>query len=425
MRSRLAGFTLLLGLLTVSGGALHADGTVAFRGDWTGKSSATGLPTTWDGDNNIVWKQNLPGPGTSTPIVVDGRIYVTCYTGYAESIDDPGNKEDLVRHIVWLDRATGKILGTKSFKAKMPESDYRPGNDSKHGYASSTLTTDGERIYAFFGISGVYCLDRDGSEVWRADIGSGTHGWGSATSPLLYENLVIINASIESKSMIALDKTTGKEVWRAGGIASCWASPVIVDAGVGKKEIVLNVPKRLTGYDPATGEELWYCDGIPDSYICPSAIAEGNVAYAIGGRKNTAIAVRAGGRGDVNESHVLWRTGKGSNVSSPVYLDGYLYWFHEQKGVAICLNAENGEVVYEERLDPRPDLIYSSVLAADGKLYGLSQVNGTYVLAAKPEFEQLAVNKLGDDSSRANASPIVSGGQILLRTDKAIYCIGK
>ncbi len=188
---------------------------------------------------------------------------------------------------------------------------------------------------------------------------------------------------------------------------------------------MLNTPKRIIAYDPVTGKELWNCDGVPDSYICPSVIADGNVVYAIGGRKNTAIAVRAGGRGDVTDSHVLWRARKGSNVSSPVYLDGYLYWFHEQKGVALCLDAKTGEVMYEERLDPRPGLIYSSVLAADGKLFGLSQDKGTYVLAAGPEFKQLALNTLGDDSSRANACPIVSDGQILLRTDKAIYCIAK
>ncbi len=423
MRSRLPGFTLVFGLLAVSSGLLHADDNTAFRGDWSGTSSATGLPTTWDGSSNIVWKQTLPGPGTSTPIVIDGRIYLTCYSGYAESIDNPGTKEDLVRHIVCLERASGKILGTKAFKATMPESDYSGGNNTKHGYASSTLTTDGERIYAFFGISGVYCLDLRGNEIWRTEVGMGTHGWGSATSPILYKNLVIVNASIECDSMIALDKMTGKEAWRVEGISKCWASPVLVDAGGGKQEVVLNVPKRLTGYDPATGQELWHCVGIPDSYVCPSVIAEGNIAYAIGGRKNTAIAVRTGGRGDVTDSHVLWRIGKGSNVTSPVYVDGHLYWIHE-RGTAICVNAENGDVVYEQRVEPKPDLVYASVLAADGKLYGLSRQDGTYVLAAKPEFEQLAVNKLGDDSSRANACPIVSDGQILLRTDKAIYCIG-
>ncbi len=165
MRSRHFGSLLLLGLLTLLSTSSFAADNFAFRGDWTGKSDATGLPTTWDGDTNIVWKQDLPGPGTSTPIVLGDRIYLTCYTGYAESIDDPGNKEDLVRHLVWLDRASGKIVGTKSFKAKMPESDYEGGNNTKHGYASSTLTTDGKCIYAFFGISGVLCFDLDGNEL--------------------------------------------------------------------------------------------------------------------------------------------------------------------------------------------------------------------------------------------------------------------
>ena len=194
---------------------------------------------------------------------------------------------------------------------------------------------------------------------------------------------------------------------------------------VTKQEIVLNVPNTLTGYDPRTGEKLWYCEGIPDGYLCPSVIGEGDVAYAIGARKNSAMAVRTGGRGDVTESHVLWRTNKGSNVSSPVYVDGHLYWFHESRGTAICVDAKTGEVVFEERLEPRAGLIYASVLAADGKLYALSQNRGTYVLAARPEFQQLAVNVFADDNSRANASPVVSDGQILLRTDKALYCLGK
>lgn len=414
-----------LGLLLVLAGSSRAGQCVAFRGDWSGRSDATGLPTTWSESSNIVWKQELPGPGTSIPVVVDGRIYLTCYTGYAESIEDPGNMEDLVRHLVCLDRESGKILWTKSFKAKMPESEYRGSNNTRHGYASSTPATDGEHLYIFFGKSGVFCFDLEGNQIWHRDVGSGINGWGSATSPLLYKNLVIVNASIESSSLIALDKKTGEEVWKAGDINKCWASPVLADTESGKKEIVLNVPEKLTGFDPDTGEKLWYCEGIPDSYVCPTTIVEGNVTYTIGGRKNTAIAVKTGGRGDVNESHVLWRISKGSNVSSPVYLDGYLYWFHESRGTALCVNAANGDVVYEERIEPKPKLIYASVLAADGKLYGLSQEDGTYVLAAKPAFEQLAVNVFADDGSRANASPVVSEGQILLRTDKALYCIGK
>jgi hypothetical protein len=145
--------------------------------------------------------------------------------------------------------------------------------------------------------------------------------------------------------------------------------------------------------------------------------------YAIGGRKNTAIAVRAGGRGDVTETHRLWETGKGSNVSSPVYRAGHIYWVHESRGIAYCLNATTGETVYEKRLTPRPRLIYSSVTFGDGKLYCLSQDLGTYVIAAQPEFELLAHNVL-DDDTRANASIVVSDSQLLLRNDRHLYCIG-
>jgi len=420
--------TLLIGFIGCVANHAVAENWPQFRGPGgLGTATAKNLPTDWDAQKNIVWKQALPGPGTSSPIVWNGRVYVTSYSGYAESMDNPGDMKKLVRHIVCLDRKTGAIIWEKTFKAKMPESEYSPGNDSKHGYASSTPVTDGAHLFVFFGISGVYCLDMDGDVVWNHDVGSGTHGWGSGTSPVLYKDMVIVNASVESKSLIALDKTTGTEVWRAEGTKGCWSSPCLATVG-DRQELVLNLPSKsghkLTGYDPDTGKELWHCKGIPDGYTCPTVIAHDDIVYAIGGRRNTAIAVRAGGHGDVTESHVLWTTSKGSNVASPVYVDGYLYWFHEMRGMAYCLDAKTGKVVYEERLTPRPGLIYASVTAADGKLYGVSREHGTYVVAAKPEFEQLAVNVFQDDESRANASIAVTDNQLLLRTDKAIYCIG-
>ena len=403
----------------------------AWGGDWTqfrgpgggGIAEATNLPTAWDAQKNIVWKTELPGLGTSSPVILGTRIYLTCYSGYGESIKKPGDMQDLMRHLVCLDRQSGKILWTKDFTPKLPESKYRSGNDSRHGYASSTLATDGKRLYAFFGISGVYGFDLDGNTLWHTDVGSGTHGWGSGTSPLLYKNLVIVNASIESESLVALNKDSGKIVWRTPDIKRCWSSPLLVQVG-DKQELVLNAPHKLIGLDPDTGKQLWHCNGIPDGYICPTGITHGDVVYAIGGRKNTAIAVRAGGRGDVTQTHVLWTTDRGSNVSSPVYLDGYLYWCHESRGRAYCLDAKTGKIVYEESLTPRPGLIYSSFTAADGKLYAPSQEKGTYVVAAKPEFQQLAVNRFQDDASRTNGSIAVSNNQLIMRTDKAIYCIG-
>jgi outer membrane protein assembly factor BamB len=405
--------------------ASQAEDWTQFRGvDGSGKSDAKDLPATWDSSQNVIWKAALPGLGTSSPIILGSHVYLTCYSGYAESIENPGAMEELMRHLVCVDRDSGKILWSKEFKPKLPESEYVGGNSTRHGYASSTLTTDGEKLYAFFGASGVYGLDLDGNILWQTDVGSGTHSWGSATSPVLYKGLLIVNASIESESLVALDKDTGEEAWRTSGIKKCWSSPILVNVG-GKQEVVLNVPNRLTAYDPASGKELWSCEGIPDGYVCPSVVAHDGVVFAIGGRKNTAIAVRAGGRGDVTSTHVIWRVGKGNNVTSPVYLDGHLYWFHESRGIAYCLDAKTGDVVYEEKLEPRPGLLYASITAADGKLYAPSQDNGTYVIAAKPQFKQLAVNQFQDDPSRTNAGIAVANGQLIMRTDRALYCLAR
>ncbi|MEM9658053.1 MAG: PQQ-binding-like beta-propeller repeat protein [Planctomycetota bacterium] len=329
-----------------------------------------------------------------------------------------------LRQVVAVDKANGEMLWSKSIAPRLPESRYSKGNDSRHGYASSTPTSDGERLYVFLGKTGVLCFDLDGQEIWRSEVGDGTHGWGSGTSPLLVDNLVIVNASIESEALIALDKRTGDRVWTYPDVERCWTSPVLVETAEGP-EVVLSMPNKIVGIDPGGGDELWHCEGIPDRYVCPSPIVHDGVAYVIGGRKNTAIAVKAGGRGDVTDSHVLWRVDRGSNVASPVYLDGYLYWLHESRGIAYCLDAETGDVQYQQRLDPRPGLIYGSLTAADGKLYALSQDNGAYVLAATPaELQQLAVNRFESDPSRCNACAAVVDGRIYLRTDQALYCLG-
>lgn len=414
-------------LLTIAGMSFAAQGDewTQFRGpDGSGTATANGLPATWDSQKNVVWKTELPGPGTSSPVILGNRIFLTCYSGYAESIENPGDQNQLMRHLVCVDRASGALLWRKDFKPKLPESDYRGGNNTRHGYASSTPATDGKRLYVFFGKSGVFGFDLEGNTLWQTDVGSETNSWGSATSPLLYEDLVIVNASIESNSLVALDKKTGELKWRARGIDQCWSSPALVHAG-DSREVVLNLPNEVAGFDPNTGDKLWYCEGIPDSYVCPTAISHDGVVFVIGGRKNTVVAVRVGGRGDVTNSHVLWKAEVGSNVTSPVYVNGYLYWFHDSRGFAYCLDAKTGEVMYTEKLEPSPGLLYASVTAADGKLYAPSQDNGTYVVSANPKFEQLAVNQFQNDPSRTNASVVISNNQLILRTDKAVYCIGQ
>lgn len=398
-----------------------------FRGPGGNASSQEkDLPTKWSSQENVAWKTQLPGLGTSSPIVVGSRVFVTCYSGYAESADAPGSMEKLQRHVVCLARKTGKVLWKQAIQPRLPESEYEGNNNTWHGYSSSTPVSDGEHLYVFFGKSGVFCFDLNGKELWNTKVGDNTRGWGSSNSPVLFQDLVIVNASIESSSLVALDKKTGSEKWRTDKISGSWNTPALIKTAEGNSELVVSLPQFIVGFDPATGTELWRSEGIPDQgYVCPSVISHDGIAYVIGGRKNTAIAVRTGGRGDVTKSHVLWRKDVGSNVSSPVYHDGYLYWVHERQGLLNCLNAKTGEKVFQERLEPRPGIVYASITVADGKLYCPSQHNGVYVFAAKPKFELLAHNVFADDDSRTNASVAVHQGQILLRNDRYLYCIGK
>jgi len=275
-------------------------------------------------------------------------------------------------------------------------------------------------LYVFFGKTGVLKFDLTGKQLWQADVGSKTDGWGCGTSPVLFENLVIVNASVESGSLVAIDKTSGKEVWRAGGMNSSWNTPHLVQLANGSQELVVSVKDFILGFDPKTGKELWRCDGIQD-YVCPSVISHEGIVYVIGGRTSKAIAVRAGGRGDVTDTHKLWEAKAGSNVTSPIIHDGHMYWVSDRNTVAYCVRLSDGEVLYSERFPAQP---YASATAGDGKIYIVTRNGGTYVLAATPKFTQLAHNTF-DDRSTFNASPAISNGNIFLRSDRYLYCIGE
>ena len=390
-----------------------------FRGpSGMGIGASTGLPITWSQSDHLAWKTGLPGPGASSPVVFGDRIYITCYSGYFVPGQTDGRQEDLKRHVVALQRNDGKLLWDQALAAKLPEEP----RIRDHGYAASTPAVDADRIYVFFGKSGVFAFDHAGQQLWQTDVGSNTHGWGSAASPVLYKDLVFINASVESDSLIALDRATGKEKWRVGRVQGSWNTPVIVTAASGRKELVVATQGKVLAFEPETGKPLWSCRTDIGWYMVPSVVAADGIVYCLGGRSGiAALAVRAGGSGDVTDTHRLWTSLKGSNVSSPVFQDGYLYWMHEQRGVAYCAKAETGEVIYEERLE-RAGQTYASALLADGRVYYLTRDGRTFVLSAKPVFEQLARNDLGDGSI-FNGSPAVDGSRILIRSDAFLYCL--
>ncbi len=410
-----------LALFLVVGAVRAADWT-QFRGPGgLGISQEKGLPLEWSATKNIAWKVDLPGAGASSPVILGDRVYVTCYSGYGMNAKEPGDMKDLRRHLVCVERKKGKVLWSKEFEPVLPEHKYA-GEGSYHGYAANTPTTDGERLYVFFGKSGVYCFDLDGNEKWHVSVGKNTSGWGSGASPILYKNMLIVNASVESGMVVALDKTTGKEIWKTPGISSAWNTPALIDTPEKQKELIVSVQDRVVGLNPDNGKELWRADGV-HRYVCPSVVANDGVVYAIGGG-HTSLAVKAAGSGEVTETHELWKTKKGSNVSSPIYHNGHLYWANDHGGLVHCQEAATGKFLYSQRLEPDPGIIYSSPVLADGKLYYVSQTNGTYVVAAEPKFQLLAHNVIDTDKSRANASLAVSNGQLFLRTDQALYCIG-
>lgn len=400
-----------------------------FRGpNGTGIATDATPPLTWDDSTNIKWKVALPGPGSSSPIVWGDRIFVTCYSGYGVERPETADKSQLKRHLVCVDRQTGKILWDRSVPG-VPEEDPSSGNLMEHGYASNTPATDGKRVYAFLSKSGMFAFDMDGNQVWQVDLGreSDSRRWGSSGGVILYKNLVIVNASYESRSLVALDADTGKEVWRVRSdrLTSAYGTPVLWENPEGGMQLLLAVPDNLWGFDPDTGKNLWYCGTGLGNNIAPSVVLGEGMAFVFGGFPNTgSVAVRLGGSGNITETHLVWRGESGSYVPTPVYVDGRLHWV-DDNGFAVCSDAKTGKNFYRERLvaPGRGKPVYASAVLAGDRLYVVSRTQGTFVLRASPQYELLATNKITSDDSRFQATPAIIGNQLILRSEKFLYCI--
>lgn len=395
-----------------------------FRGpNSAGVASQTAPPEQWSAKENVVWKVALPGAGASSPIVVGDRVFVTCYSGYGLDPDQPGEIQNLKRHLVSIAAKDGKVVWDRAVPAKLPEQAFE-GFIGLHGYASPTPASDGEAVYAFFGRSGVYAYSLNGDLLWQADVGAKTHGWGSGASPLVWDGLVFVNASIESGSVVALDKKTGKEVWRVGGIQQSWSTPALAALPGGRTELVVSSQGKVLGLDPGSGEKLWQCSGVND-YVCPAVVAHEGIAYVTAGRKPHMLAIRAGGKGDVSKTHILWEVSETPKVATPLVHEGRLNWV-DNRGVATCIDAKTGKTLYKERLEirGRGDKVYASPVLAGGKLFVPTREDGTIVLAAGPDFNEIGRNRL-DDSSVVNATPAVLGDRLLIRSNRFLYCLGK
>ena len=371
-----------------SGAGLTTDWS-QFRGpNGNGQAPDADLPVNWGPDQGVVWKKELPGPGASSPIVFGDKVFVTCHTGYGLNPASPGEMGDLERHLLCFRLSDGEPIWMKSIPAKQPEGAYAK-RMHWHGYASQTPAADADAIYCFFGKSGVCAFDHSGELLWEQSVGTETHGWGSGTSPVLFEDLVIVNAFVESGALVALDKKTGDERWRAEGLKESWNTPALVQTDDGATEVAVGVAGKVLGFHPKSGEPLWEAKAA-DWYVVPSIVWENGILYSLSGKGyEAATAIKAGGRGEVTGSHRLWQTRKGSNVSSAVLHDGRLYFAHEQGSTAYCLDAKSGDEIYQERIPARMSEIYASPIVASERIYYFGR-NGTgLVVKAGETFEVL------------------------------------
>ena len=412
-------FVVALLTLTVFTPQVNAEGWSRFRGDAASGVAKSKLPTTWSESENLAWKTRLPGKGSSSPVFFGDKIFLTAFSGYGLDAVEPGNRDELKLHVVCLSLRDGSILWDKQVDPS-PEEQKASKRVVDHGYASPTPCVDDKNVYASFGPSGVVAFSQDGEQLWRRSVGTNTAGFGAASSPVVFDDLVIMNASIEDGAVYGIDKGTGEIRWRTDEITKAWTTPTLVTLKNGKTELVLNQKEAILGLDPKTGSRLWTCDAIED-YIVPCVVADGETLYCSGGRSNKTFVVKAGGRGDVSESHLVWDVSLGANVTSPLLHNGYLYWSHD-KSIALCLRASDGEMMFRERL-PTRSRVYASIVGDSEKLFLTTRDAGVLVLAASPEYKELALNKLGGEEEKFNATPAIVGDKLLLRSDANLYCI--
>lgn len=402
--------TLLVPFLLL--GAAPAENWPGWRGPGhDGVSPEKGLPAHWSATENVRWKAELPGAGVSTPVVWGARVFVTASDGRL------GDR----LHLLCFHRDSGKELWhTRFFGSAASEGQFAPG-----GMAVPTPATDGKRVFALFGTGDLVCVDADGRPVWvrslAQEYGPFRNRWGMAASPTLAGNLLVVQVDHAGASyLLGVEAVTGATRWWTRRDASVnWSSPLPVKVGK-NTQIVSAGTYALRGYAADTGDELWSVQGLQMQCI-PTPVASGGCLFVTGGRDSSALSVRldSSARGDLTKTHVTWKARCGTNIPSPLVLDGYCYCV-EDSGFANCLKTDGGENVWRERLGGGK---YSaSPVAGDGKVYFASESGRVTVVRAGPKFEVLARNDIGE---LVVASPALSQGCLFLRGDRHLYCIGE
>ena len=403
--------SLLLLATLAAAAAAHAEDWPQWRGlRMDGRSGEAAFPTTWSKTENVVWRTPLPGAGHASPIVYGARVFTVAA--------DPDTQERL---LICLDRASGKVLWQQTVLKAPMEKLHR-----ENSHASSTPACDGERVFCTF-LDGrevvVAAYDLAGKQLWlkRPGVFSSVHGFSS--TPVPYKDKVIVNCDHDGDGyIVALARTDGRELWRIDrpNKTRSYCTPLIREAA-GRMQMVLSGSKCIASYDPDTGKLLWIVDGPTDQFVASPVFSEKTgLFYVTGGFPDHHImAIRPDGSGNVTGTHVVWHHRAAAGVSyvpSPI-IEGDWFLLTDDRGFAHAFDAKTGATVWNERFARS----HASIVSAAGLLYFLDDKGVCRVVKPADKFAIVATNEIGEG---AYASPALSGGQIFLRTDAALYCIG-
>jgi outer membrane protein assembly factor BamB len=428
----------------------HGDDWSQFRGSVnSGVATTANLPLEWGPNDHIAWSVQLSGLGWSQPVSWGDKIFVTVAESDGRAKPDPNNRGpgfdgflgllassglkppqiNCRSKVLCLDAETGQTLWEQVAREGRPTMQIHPNNT----YASETPVTDGERVIAYFGMTGVYCYDYSGNLLWSRDLGAFPmqFGWGTGSSPILLGQYVYIQCDNEQSSfLVALDKSTGEPAWRVErDEKSNWSTPYLWRNRM-RTELITAGGGQMRAYDPTTGVALWSMAGSGRTSVTP--VGDEDFLYVdsadrLTGNTGALTAIRPGGAGEVvfptkdaNETQIAWSAKlSGSRVASPLLYMGCLYVLDNQTGIVRCLDAKTGHEHYRKRL-PGASGFTSSPIANNGNVYFLDQSGRVFVVAAGPDLKIVATNELPE---MCWASPGVAGDRLLIRTAEHLYAV--
>jgi outer membrane protein assembly factor BamB len=395
-------------------------------------------PVTWSATQNVAWKTDIPGLGNSSPVIWGDQVFLTTAVPTAAPAATPaaaapqgrggfggatGPQPEHRFEVISLDRKTGKILWQQTATVASPHEGHHPQYGS---FASHSPVTDGKFVYAFFGSRGVYVYDLKGALAWKKDFGVQMKmrmAFGEGVGPVLADDKLLLLFDHDGDSfLVALDKTTGKEIWRtARAEKSGWAAPLVVDFK-GRKQVIVGATNKVRSYDLKDGSPIWECAGLGQNPIPHPVRADDLVILMTGYQAPKLMAIRLGREGDLTGTDaVVWSQARGTSyTSSPVLFDNK-YYFLTDNGMLSCFNAKTGEPYYHQTRLPKEYSFKSSLVGANGKLYMASEDGDVVVVKMGEKLEVLATNSMPGEMFIA--TPAISGGEIFLRSRARLYCI--